>query len=160
MKNNIRTDGKIYKIKNKSLVSGEIECISCGDWVYFEKLRPVHFKKEFFCKTCKTQMKKEPIKKERVVTKKSLPLDCAHRQFFGCKRPSECTGCYYNPDWEMARIQIIEGGEQKTKKDHWFYGDKKHVERCLKLLDDIKRGVGLMKGGTRCYFKFLSRGED
>lgn len=92
--------------------------------------------------------------------KLTFPENCPHKQFFGCKNPSECVGCYYNPDKKYALMLKRNDDEPKTAKNNWFYNDKKHSKICLDMLDDIKNGRGLLKGGTRCYFKNARKGDE
>ncbi|MBV1929312.1 MAG: hypothetical protein KUG81_07360, partial [Gammaproteobacteria bacterium] len=43
---------------------------------------------------------------------------------------------------------------KKNAKDHWFYGDKRWAKKLLTVLDDIKHGRGLLKGGNRYRFRY------
>ena len=47
-----------------------------------------------------------------------------------------------------------EDDPKKTAKNDWFYGNKKHAKVCLEMLEDIKHGRGLLKGGRRYHFKY------
>lgn len=92
--------------------------------------------------------------------KSVFPENCPHKQFFGCKNPSDCIGCYYNPDKKYALMLRNKDDEPKNSKDNWFYGNKKSAKISLQTLDDIKNGRGLLKGGTRCYFKNARKGGE
>lgn len=79
-------------------------------------------------------------------TKKAqFPSNCPHKNFFGCKTPRDCPTCYYNPD---------------IKQKPWFYGDKAHAKKCLKLLEDIRLGRGLQPGGKRFPWKYARKNKD
>jgi len=162
MINKIRSNGKIWQRRSKSLVSGEIECPRCGEWKHFSKLNDSHFKDEYICPQCSKEVKSdfslEPIterKRHNNKPKKFKPYlaqTCPHKQFFGCTKPRDCVGCYYNPEQKIAMMKRDED-DPPTNKSHWFYASKKHSEELLNMLDDIKNGIGLSKGGNRCYFK-------
>ena len=165
MKNIIRSKGKTWKRRSKNLTSGEIQCPRCGEWKKVPKLTDKHFNEEYTCRTCKKEInlttprptKATPQRPKRF--KPQFPDDCPHKAFFWCKSPSECIGCYYNPDKKIALMQRSEDDEKKTAKDNWFYHDKKHAKECLSLLDDIRLGKGLFKNGTRCRFKHARKDE-
>ena len=178
MLNTIKIDGQVRDRKSKAMFTNDyseigIQCFDCGDWVEIKKLTNDHITKKFHCGSCSRKIKsaikkakKKPVKK---VVKKSTRVkpqwaeNCEHMAFFKCKSPRECQGCYYNPTKKIAlqsRYGIpFEPGEKKNAKDHWFYGNKKHVTEALKLLADIKSGKGLKAGGNRSYFRY-ARKED
>ena len=161
MKNVIRSQGKIWQRRSKNLKSGDIQCPTCGEWTTFKKLTDKHFNEEFVCKGCKPpKPKPKPKKKTAKKPKPTFPEDCPHKPFFACKRPSECVGCYYNPDKKIALATKHEDDPKKNAKDHWFYHSKKHAKERLKNLDDIKHGRGLLKGGNRSYFKYARKSAD
>jgi hypothetical protein len=159
MKNVIRSNGKVFKRRSAKLKSGEIQCGMCGDWKKVGKLTDKHFDVEYLCKTCSDDTKPEPKKIPKQKVKLQLAEDCPHRPLFGCVKPTECVGCYHNPVKKMA-LMINEDEDKKTARDNWFYGTKKHSKACLEILDDIKRGKGLHRGGTRCYLKYARKSED
>ena len=165
MKNTIRVDGKICIRRTKKLKPGEINCSRCGDWTFVSRLTDKHFNDEYQCQNCKSELKVK-VESTKVCNKaprkqrKEFPEDCPHRPFFGCARPSDCVGCHYNPDKKIALMLRDPDDEPKTAKFNWFYSDKKHAKICLDMLDDIKHGRGLLKGGNRCYFKYARKGEE
>lgn len=164
MKNVIRSKGKIWKRRSKNLTSGEIECPRCGHWTKVSKFTDKHFDIEFICIQCRKEIKKEqaadktesPKKKREVL---QFPPNCPHKPFFGCKRPSECVGCYYNPNKEIS-FKLKNPDSTPRPKWMWFYHNKKEAQERLQLLDDIKNGKGLFKNGTRTYFKYARKNED
>jgi hypothetical protein len=91
---------------------------------------------------------------------KGLPENCAHKQFFWCKKPSECVGCYYHPEKKVALTKRHPDDPNKTTKDNWFYGSKRQAKLGLKNLEDIKNGKGLFKNGTRCRFRHSRDTEE
>lgn len=164
MKNMIRSKGKIFKRRSKTLKSGEINCGRCGTWTKVSRFTEKHFTEEYQCRSCAKELNIDKPKPKRTkTTKKSKPqwaIDCPHKPFFNCKRPSECRGCYYNPSKKLALLKADPDDDVKTAKDHWFYGNKKHAKTCLKMLDDIKHGRGLRKGGNRTYFRYARKSEN
>lgn len=166
MKNVIKSQGRVWKRRSKNLVGGEIECVRCGHDTTIKTFKDEHFTKEFVCSTCKKELKadqpKPKPKKKKTPKKKKIgfPDDCPHRPFFHCKTASGCKGCYYNPDKKIALMKKNEDDEPKNSKEHWFYHSKKHSKECLKLLDDIKHGRGLMPGGNRHYFRYARKTEE
>lgn len=168
MKNVIRSKGKICLRRSKNLTSGEIECPRCGKWDKVKTLTDKHFNEEYFCSTCRKELKSLETKTESTKVNGNIPkrrksqwaIDCPHKPFFGCKVARECTGCYYNPDQKIALIRLEEDDPKKTAKMHWFYGDKSHVKKSLKLLEEIKVGKGIHKGGNRSHFKYARKSED
>lgn len=168
MINMIRTkDGKVWTRRSKGLVTGEICCPRCGDWKKVGKFTDKHFTEEYTCSTCKGELKTkdgEPTKVSGHKPKKvraQFPENCPHRPFFGCRTAGGCIGCYYNPDVKIALMKRDEDDQDKTAKDNWFYGNKKHAKECLAILEDIKHGRGLLKGGNRTYFKYArNKGEE
>lgn len=165
MKNNIRSKGRIWKRRSKNLKSGEIQCWTCGEWKKVPKFADKHFKEEYHCRSCTkvlNESKPKPTKKKETKPKKfkpRFPENCPHKAFFWCKSPSECIGCYYNPDKKVALMTRDPDDPKKNAKRDWFYGDKKHAKECLEMLEDIKHGRGLFKNGTRFRFKH-QRKED
>jgi len=165
MKNQIRHNGKIFERRSKSLSSGEIHCGRCGEWQKVSRLTDKHFNEEFMCSTCKKELKpkvevKQSKKQSAKKTKAHFPDNCPHKPFFGCTRPSECMGCHYNPVKEIALMTKDPDDPKKTAKENWFYGDKKNAKARLEMLEDIKHGRGLLKGGNRCYFKYARKSEE
>jgi len=182
MINTIKIDGIVRERKSKTMFTNdyseiEIQCYECGSWKEIKKLTNDHIVKKFNCRSCNmkaTMAKKKASKKKtkkKVVKKKVSkkfkpywPDDCPHRPFFKCKSPRECQGCYRNPEKKIALMarygQPFEKGEKKTAKIHWFYSSKKHANESLKILNDIKNGKGLLKGGARSYFKYARKDED
>ena len=164
MKNTIRSKGKIWKRRSKNLTSGEIQCPLCGKWTKVPKLTDKHFNEEYLCRVCKKQFTEHVLGNKKAPKAKSKPKkfvasfpdDCPHKPFFGCKTPKGCVGCYWNPDKKIALM----GEEKKTAKVHWFYGDKGHSKKVLKVLEDIKSGKGLGKGGTRTYLRYARKQKD
>lgn len=160
MINNIRKDGKIWKRRSKNLTSGEIECKRCGDWTKINKLKESHFCEEFICKNCSKEIKDETPKETKKHVKKeklTLPENCEFKSQFYCKNPKDCIGCYYHPIKEIA----LDDGEGGRKSSHlWLWSDKKHAKTMLKLLDDIRKGKGLHKGGNRSYLKHSKREKE
>ena len=174
MINSIRIDGVLRERKSKALFTDdyskiEIQCYDCGIWKKIKKIENDHITKKFKCASCKRKSnptKKKKVAKKKVTKKKekwkvTWPDNCPHKAFFGCKIMSQCQGCYYNPDKKIALMpkKGQDDDEKKTAKIHWFYGDKKYSEKALKLLEEIKLGKGLHKGGTRSHFKY-SRKKD
>lgn len=180
MINSIKLDGVLRERKSKSLFTDsyseiEIQCYECGKWVKIKKIENDHIVKKFNCGSCKRKIK-PPVKRSKnskaikkavkKVAKKRIqfPEDCPHKPFFKCTVASQCQGCYYNPDKAIALMpkkgQEFEKGEKKNTKDHWFYGDKSHVKKALGLLEDIKTGKGLHKGGARCHFKYARKNNE
>lgn len=166
MKNTIRTGDKIWLRRSKKLVSGEIQCPRCGDWTKVRKLSDKHFTEEYICTDCKKETKEEsPPPKQKKATgllkqkkfKPYFPPNCPHRPMYRCKRPSECVGCYWNPEKKVALMAKSEDDEPKKL---WFYSNKKDAKEQLKLLDDIKNGVGLFPNGNRCKFKNARTKDD
>jgi len=96
--------------------------------------------------------KRKRKRKSRLV---DFPDNCQHRAFFSCKKPNKCLGCYYNPIKADAYAD-----KEPDEKKIWFYSSKKHVKACLQELSEIKKGKGLCRGGTRCYFKYAKREFD
>lgn len=86
--------------------------------------------------------KKRTTKKS---TKPKFPSDCPHKNFFGCKTPTFCTTCYYNPD---------------IKQTPWFYSDKRHAKKMLDMLEDIRLGRGLRPGGKRTPWKYARKDKE
>ena len=84
-----------------------------------------------------------------------FPDDCKHQAFFGCKKPNKCLGCYYNPVKADAYAD-----KEADEKKIWFYSSKKHVNACLHELDEIRKGKGIVPGGSRCYFKHARKETD
>lgn len=84
--------------------------------------------------------------------------ECPHLNFFQCKSAKECLGCYYNPIEKES--MWVEPGETKKPKHLWFYRSEKHANDRLKTLEDIRNGVGLRRGGRRCYFKHARKNKD
>ena len=167
MKNEIRSNGKIWKRRSKNLTSGEINCPRCGIWKPIKKFTDKHFNDEYFCQRCKKELKElEPKKVSTKVSgkpKKKKPqwaIDCPHRPFFACKKASECQGCYYNPTKKIALLLKEPDDPKKTATNNWFYGNKKDAKKLLKILDDIKSGKGLHIGGRRTYFKYARKGDN
>lgn len=156
MKNNIRVKGKIYQRRTKNLKSGEIQCHTCGEWKRVPTFTDKHFIEEYTCRTCKKELK-EPAsintKPKTRSNKLEFPDSCPHRVFFWCKKPSECIGCYYNPDKKIALIKKDEDDPNKSVKTDWFYGNKKQAKLGLQNLEDIKNGKGLFKNGNRYRMK-------
>jgi hypothetical protein len=163
MKNSIRVKGKICIRRSKNLKSGEVACARCGDWTFVTKLLDKHFNEEYRCSNCKKELKVDEVKPPKVSKPKKqkigFPENCPHKPFFGCSRASECVGCYYNPDVKIALMVRDPDDDPKTAKVNWFYADKKHAKVCLEMLDDIKQGRGLHKGGTRCHFRYGRKTE-
>lgn len=161
MKNEIRSNGKIWKRRSKALKSGEIQCNICGDWKRIAKLTDKHFKEEFNCKDCTPETPKPKTIPKKINTKSVLAEECSHKPLFGCKRPIECRGCYYNPNKKIA-LMTVEIADVKTVGNDWLYGNKKHTKTTLSILEDIKHGRGLHKGGNRSYFKYARKsvGEE
>ncbi len=175
MINDIRLDGVIRERKSKTMLTGdhsqiEIRCYECGEWVAIKKLENEHIVKKFNCKKCvaaikRAKKKKKPKKKVAKKPAKAKPKwapDCPHKAFFRCANARQCQGCYYHTEKKFALMprygHAVE--EKKTAKIHWFYGDKAHVKKALKLLDDIRLGKGLKSGGNRCYFKHAKKIDD
>lgn len=166
MKNVIRTKAgkgfKIWKRRSVNLTSGEINCGRCGAWTRVTRFTDKHFKDEYSCRTCKKELNADkPKPKRKSAPKKKLqwPEHCPHKPFFNCKVVSECKGCYYNPTKKLALLKIDKDDPNKIAKDHWFYGNKAHAKKALKLLDDIRLGRGLQRGGNRTYFKHARKSE-
>lgn len=162
MINVIWNQGKIWKRRTKNLTTGKIECQVCGKLVNVPKLTDKHFKEEYLCRSCK----KDKNELEKVIAtpkpkkvKHKWAVDCPHKNFFGCKYARECMGCYYNPDMKIALMPKQEDDPNKTKTNDWFYGNKVHSKKALKMLDDIKKGKGVRKGGHRCYFKHSKKDD-
>ena len=165
MKNNIRSKGRVWKRRSKNLKSGEIQCWTCGEWKKVPAFQDKHFKVEYHCRSCtKVLNEDKPKNINQVSTPKKIrpkfPDNCPHKPFFWCKRASECIGCYYNPDKKIALMTKDPDDPKKTAKNDWFYGNKKHAKECLEILEDIKYGRGLRKGGTRSRFKHAREKED
>jgi len=159
MINEIYSGGKIWKRRSKNLTSGEIICPRCGDPTKVRKFTDKHFNEPFLCKNCTKETKPKP---KKLVTKpkrkkETFPENCPHKPFFNCKVARNCVGCYYHPVKKIALMPKTPDDPPKTARNHWFYGVKSHSKRALKLLDDIKHGRGLCKGGTRTYFKYARK---
>ena len=110
-------------------------------------------------------MKKKTTKKKVVKSvpkriKVGFPESCPHKPFFGCTKASECLGCYYNPSKKVAMMLRDPDDRKKNQQTDWFYSSSRHAKKCLEMLEDIKHGRGLHKGGTRCYFKYARKGDD
>lgn len=114
-------------------------------------------KKKVTTKTVKKKVAKKIVPKK---IKIDFPENCPHKPFFGCNKKSECLGCYYNPNQKIAMMKRDIDDPTKSPKDDWFYGSKRHAKKCLEMLEDIKLGRGLHKGGTRCYFKYARKSGD
>lgn len=164
MINHIRSQGKIWKRRGKNLVGGEIECPRCGKWTKVAKFTDKHFTQEYICRACNKELNAEkPKVKPKAKPKKktiSMASDCPHKPFFNCKGAKGCQGCYYNPDKKTALLKKNPEDPSKNAKTHWFYGNKVHAKKALKLLDDIKKGKGLFKNGNRFYFKHAKKRLD
>lgn len=168
MKNVVRSKGRIWKRRSKNLNSGEIQCHTCGEWKRVPKFTDRHFKEEYHCRSCNKMLnegkpKPEPKAKDKKKPKRFKPYwpkDCPHRAFFWCKTPSRCVGCYYNPEKKIALMTRNEDDPKKTAKNDWFYGNKKHAKECLKLLEDIRLGRGLLPNGTRHRFKHQRKTDE
>jgi hypothetical protein len=163
MINVIKSQGKVWLRRSKNLVSGTIECHRCGDEKKVVKFTGKHFTVEFICRTCNKELNVDKVKPKRVSKPKkpkpTMAKDCPHKYFFGCKGANGCIGCYYNPDVKMALKKATPDDPKKNKTDNWFYGNKAHAKKALKLLDDIRLGRGLKRGGKRFYFKH-SKNKD
>jgi len=163
MINVIWHQGKIWKRRTKNLTTGEIECQVCGKLTKIPKLTDKHFNEEYLCRSCKKEKNAEEktvsAPKKKAKPKARWAIDCPHRNFFACKVASGCVGCYYNPDMKTALMLKQEDDPKKNKTNDWFYGNKAHVKKALKMLADIKTGKGLRKGGRRCYFKHSKKEE-
>lgn len=167
MKNVIRSNGKIAKRRSKNLNEGEIQCLTCGTWITVSKFVDKHFNEIFYCKSCKKEQQEEDKKvdikpKKKKQQRPQFPDNCPHRPFFGCNSSRWCQGCYYNPDEKIALMTKFgyDSDEVKTSKTHWFYSDKNHAKKLLALLEDIKQGRGLLKGGNRSWFKYARKNKD
>jgi len=175
MINSLKVDGILRERSSKTLLTGdyseiEIQCYECGIWKSVKKLTNEMITEKFFCGSCKRKNKapkKKITKKKTTKAKKwknQFPENCPHKAFFGCKVANQCQGCYYNPDKKIALMPKygipFEPGEKKNTKEHWFYGDKKHSEKALGLLEEIKSGKGLLKGGARSHFKYARKKYD
>lgn len=165
MINIIHSDGKIWERRSKKLISGEIECPRCGGLKYFSNLLDKHFTEVYICNTCKKELnadkpKSKPKSKPKKKSEIRWAVDCPHKPFFKCKSKRECQGCYYNPSKKIALVIKDPSDPKKTPTHDWFYGNKAHVKKALRLLNDIKNGKGLMRGGSRYHFKYAKKDED
>lgn len=180
MINDLKVDGIIRERTSKALFTNEhscieIRCYECGEWIVIKKILSEHITERFTCGVCSRKLKAATRAQEKAKTKAEVkpkairkaknqfPSDCPHKPFFHCRSANECQGCYYNPDMKIALMSKYgheDDGEKKTAKIHWFYGDKKHAETSLAILDDIKHGRGLHKGGNRCWFKYSKKASE